>query len=108
MFSPSRQIPLDAATAGMVLSDNLLDSSGRVLLTQGATLTEATLASLRRHQIETISVACDAAPEIDAEAALAQRLERVDRLFRKPASDSEDANGILLQYVRQYRQSAAS
>ena len=52
MTSRSEQLELDKVSAGMVLSDDLLDSQGQILLPQGTSLTEATLASLRRHDVE--------------------------------------------------------
>ena len=46
------RVAIGDATAGMLLAQRLLDAHGEVLLAQGAALTEAVLASLRRRGIE--------------------------------------------------------
>jgi hypothetical protein len=105
MSAAIRLTPLHNAHPGMVLSDVLLDANGNVLLAQGVVLTEAMLASLARHGIESLPIfradACQAAPAFDAQAVQA----RLDRLFR--ANDREDhadwATGILRRYVEDYR-----
>jgi hypothetical protein len=98
-----RQIPLDQATAGMVLADNLLDSHGNILVAKDVTLTDSMLAALRRHQVDAVSIVSG---ELTADelAARRQRDEaRLARLFRKPTDDIAEATGILAQYVRYYR-----
>jgi len=87
---------------GMVLSDELIDSNGLVMLARGAVLGEATIASLRRHHIDMVPVArVEAHVPPDAEAVRA----RLDYLFRKhvPDDDNDWAGGLLRRYVEDYR-----
>ena len=88
---------------GMVLSDVLLDDKGNVLLTEGAVLTEAMLASLARHGVASLPIRpADCAAPVSDPAAIQARL---DVLFR--GNDREDltdwATGILRRYVEDYR-----
>ncbi len=104
MNDSGQSIDLGAARAGMVLACDLSDGHGTVLLPGGASLTEATLASLRRRGIETVNVLGQAAaPD---EAALAAERERarlrLARLFRQSAT--EQASATLLQLLLAYRQ----
>jgi hypothetical protein len=98
-----KQVALNEASPGMVLSDDLLDTHGKVLLVQGCVLTESTLAALQRHQIKMLPIQCDDVSPADAEAERAQRENRLAKLFRKPINDAEDATGLLQQYVHYYR-----
>ena len=102
MKTPCLEIPLDQAAVGMTLAVNLHDAKGDVLLPQGATLTDATLSSLRRRGIETVTVVSEAS---DAEkgAELERQRQRLARLFRK--SMDNEAAGTLLQYVTRYQSS---
>ena len=50
-------VPVASALPGMVLSDELLDSHGLVLLAKGTVLSEAIIASFARHQIDVVPVA---------------------------------------------------
>jgi hypothetical protein len=105
MSTAIRLTPLPDARPGMVLSDVLLDAKGNVLLAQGVVLTEAMLASLVRHGVESLPIfqadEVQAAPAFDAPAVQA----RLDRLFR--ANDRDDgidwATGLLRRYVEDYR-----
>ena len=99
--SRSKQLGLDEVTAGMVLSDDLLDGHGQVLLPKGATLTETTLASLRRHAVETLPILCEELSEADLETARERYRQRLSSLFRKHTND--EATALLLQYVTHFR-----
>jgi len=100
-------IPLDLASAGMVLAEALLDAHGSVLLPQGSTLSEASLASLRRRAIASCSVVAAAAAADPQQLARARaaRLERLQRLFRhSDACDADaDASSALLRLLTAYR-----
>ena len=98
-----KQILLDQAKAGMILSDDLLDSQGNILLAKDVMLTDAILVALRKHQIEVISVVTGELTHEESNAKRQQYKERLARLFRKPTNDVEEATGILQQYVRYYR-----
>jgi hypothetical protein len=89
---------------GMVLSDELLDPQGQVLLRRGAVLSEQAVAALARHGIEMVPVVCTDAPaalEVDRSAVQA----RLDRLFRHNDPDNHDdwGTGILRRYVQDFR-----
>ena len=95
-------LALDHATPGMVLSHELLDRNGLVLLAKGAVLSEAIIASLARHGVEAVPVArAEEAPAPDPEAVQA----RLDHLFRHNDRDNHDdwATGLLRRYVEDYR-----
>lgn len=98
-----QQIPLDQVKAGMILSDDLLDSQGNILLAKDIMLTDAILATLRRHRIEAVSVVTGELTHEESSAKRQQYKERLARLFRKPTNDVEEATGILQQYVQYYR-----
>jgi len=98
------EIDLQQAAEGMVLAAALLDAHGGVLLPQDATLTAATLASLRRRGIERC-VVWTAAEPVDPAAlarARAQQLARLERLFRHSAGS--DGGAVLLAQLRAYRE----
>lgn len=100
-----QHLTLDKIRPGMILSDELLDGHGHVLLPRGAVLTEAIIALLPRHGIESVAVevggATGAQPAPDPDA-VAQRLAH---LFRKNDIDNQNdwATGILRRYVEDYR-----
>lgn len=106
-------IDIDAASEGMVLSHSLLDSGGAVLLPAGASLSTASLASLRRRGIERLQVrvehqaseADEAADEAANNAALQaereRRCQRLEHLFRSSAAVGASAQ--LLEQLVAYR-----
>lgn len=100
-----KMVLLENAAPGMVLSDNLLDRHGKILLPEGTTLTDKLLESLRRQEMEMIPVFCEAMSEQELQARIAQRQARLDKLFRKhDYGDPEDnANEVLLQYLKEFR-----
>lgn len=102
MSDDHMMVPAAQLTPGMVLSDELLDNQGLVLLAKGAVLTEATIASLQRHHIEAVPVARVEAHRAPDEAAVVARL---DYLFRKHdlEGDSDWAGKLLRRYVEDYR-----
>ena len=95
-------VPVTRAVPGMVLSDELLDSHGVVLLAKGAVLSEAIIASLARHHIDMVPVACVEAHRAPDAAAVQARL---DVLFRRHARDDDNdwAGNLLRRYVEDYR-----
>ena len=95
-------VPVASTLPGMVLSDELLDSHGLVLLARGAVLTEAIIVSLARHQIDMVPVArVEAHRAPDAPAVQA----RLDFVFRRHDRDDDDdwAGNLLRRYVEDYR-----
>ncbi|MES2740281.1 MAG: hypothetical protein V4754_04945 [Pseudomonadota bacterium] len=104
MSALGEPIDIDDARAGMILACDLSDAHGTVLLPGGASLTDATLSSLRRRGIASVSVLMAAAPP-DSAALAAERARcrlRLDRLFRH--SGTEQAGPALLQLLLDYRQ----
>ena len=106
MTASYRHLPLAEVTPGMVLSDELLDQQGHVLLPAGAVLTEAMLARMPGHGIESLAVVGDSAPDPAQSAAeRAARLARIAVLFRRHApDDGEDwAANALRALVTDFR-----
>ena len=95
-------VPVSQLAPGMVLSDELLDNQGLVLLARGAVLSEATIASLQRHHIEAVPVARVEAHRAPDEQAV---LARLDHLFRQHdlGDDHDWAAKLLRRYVEDYR-----
>ncbi len=101
-----KQLPLNQTQPGMVLSDDLLDRQGNVLLPRGVELTATTLASLERHGIEMLPIESGALSEVDQEAEFEHHRQRLLRLFRQPqqsATPPTDATCTLQQYVTNFR-----
>jgi hypothetical protein len=95
-------VPVTRALPGMVLSDELLDSHGLVLLAKGTVLSEAIIVSLGRHQIDMVPVArveAHRAPDTQAVQA------RLDFVFRRHdrEDDNDWAGNLLRRYVEAYR-----
>jgi hypothetical protein len=97
----SSWVDLDRATAGMTLSEPILDAHHSVLLPGGAVLTDAAITSLRRRGIEQIPVVGDAASDAEREAARAAAGARLDRLFRR--SGTQSPTDLLYDYISHYR-----
>lgn len=103
MATEHRQLPLNEVVEGMVLSDNVLDNNGVVLLSRGLTLSTSILAALARHGIATVPIVFESddpsAPVATPDPS--QQLQRLAHLFRKQSTD--EASGLLLQYVQYFR-----
>lgn len=104
-MNPAYQhLAVSALDAGMVLSDEIVDDNGHILLAKHAILTDRMISQLVARGIDTVAVLCPAtasAPAVDTEQALA----RIGHLFRKNDPDDADdfATGILRRYVSDYR-----
>ena len=99
------EIDLEQAVAGMTLAAALLDGHGGVLLPQDAALTDSTLAALRRRGVERCVVwAEETVDPVEAERARAERLARLDYVFRHSAGVAGSLQ--LLQQLRRYREEA--
>lgn len=90
---------------GMVLSDNLLDRHGKILLPKGTLLTEKLIESLRRHEIEMVPVCDEELSGDERQAKISKRQDRLIALFRKHNYDAptENANDVLLQCMMDFR-----
>lgn len=106
MTAAYQHLALADVTPGMVLSDELLDRQGQVLLPKGAVLTAKTIALLPGHGIEALAVLRAAADIEESGAPDTSAVEkRLAVLFRKNDIDDQDdwATGILRRYVEDYR-----
>ena len=56
MSATYQHLPVEQVEAGMILSDELLDAHGHVLLPQGTVLTESMLALMPRHGIAVLPI----------------------------------------------------
>lgn len=101
MIAHYRVTPLTDVQPGMVLSDVLLDRVGNILLTKGAVLTAASIASIGRHGIGMVPVLLDHVDEPPDAAAVQARL---DYLFRKQGEgEASEATAALRRYVEDFR-----
>ncbi|MCE3262994.1 MAG: hypothetical protein K0R43_2073 [Pseudoduganella sp.] len=91
MTATYRHLPLADVQAGMVLSDELLDQQGHVLLPAGTVLTDKMLARLAAHGVESLAVVDDtpADPVQSAAERQAQRA-RIAHLFRRHDPDDSE------------------
>lgn len=104
MTASYQHLPLAQVEPGMVLSDELLDVQGHVLLPQGTVLTDATIALMPRHGITMLPIAITAEPTQEELAARqARQLERLEHLFRKSDLDSDWATALLYRFVTDFR-----
>ena len=80
MTAAHQHMALDQVRPGMVLSDELLDIQGHVLLPQGTVLTEAMLALMPRHGIGMLPVAIEGITAEQASAQDAHHRQRIAHL----------------------------
>jgi len=97
----NHEITLAQAGPGMILSDDLLDEHGNILLPAGAVLTETSIAGLRRREVDTVPVQGEEVGEDDA-AARERHRARLAHLFRNHRDD-DLATEILRQFVVKFR-----
>jgi hypothetical protein len=108
MSAAYQHLALTQVKPGMILSDELLDKQGQVLLPKGAVLTAATIALLPGHGIEMLAVLLPAGA-VDPQAAPDQSVieRRLEKLFRKHTTAEAEgdawATGILQHYITDYR-----
>lgn len=105
MSAAYQHLALSQVKPGMILSDELLDQQGQVLLPKGAVLTANTIGLLPGHGIEMLAVL---RPEGEAAPAVPLNHEAVERrlahLFRKHAGgDADQASALLQRYMGDYR-----
>jgi hypothetical protein len=101
MHIRNKQVDVDEAVAGMVLSQAVRDGRGGILLPENTVLTDALLTSLRRRGIDRIDVVNNdlSAEQLHVECERVQR--RLVRLFRK--CDADRIGALLLQQLTEYR-----
>jgi len=106
MTGSYRHLPLAEVQPGMVLSDELLDKQGQVLLPAGTVLTEKMLERMPNHGIESLAVVDDAPPDpVQTAAEREAHLARIAVLFRHHAPDNNDdwAAQALRRLVTEFR-----
>ncbi|MFD2366776.1 hypothetical protein [Pseudoduganella sp. GCM10020061] len=104
MLSSHRFLPLARVEAGMVLSDEVLDGQGQVLLPAGTVITADLLARLPAHGVDALPIAVPPAASgepLDRDAI--QR--RIAQVFRRidPADPAHAASLQLRHAVEAYR-----
>jgi hypothetical protein len=106
MTASYQHLPLAQVEPGMVLSDELLDVQGHVLLPQGTVLTQAMIALMPRHGIAILPISVPQEPtEAEVAASREHHLERLAHLFRKndPDCDQDWATALLRRFVTDFR-----
>jgi hypothetical protein len=98
MIKLYKELDLDDAVAGMVLSQAIVDHHGGTLLPAATVLTDQLLASLRRRGINTVCVINDELSEADLQAERERVQRHLANLFRKSGAGS-----VLLGHVTEYR-----
>ncbi len=99
MTGSYRHLPLAEVQPGMVLSDELLDKQGQVLLPAGTVLTEKMLERMPGHGIESLAVVGDSPPDpVQTEAEREAQLARIAVLFRR--HDPDDGEDWATQELR--------
>jgi hypothetical protein len=105
MSAAYQHLALTEVKPGMILSDELLDQQGQVLLPKGAVLSAKTIALLPGHGIDMLAVlrSDGGVAEQRPDASTIER--RLHKLFRKNDPDDHDdwATGILRRYMVDYR-----
>lgn len=101
MNNDAKLLPLNEVLVGMIVSNDLLDNRGGLILGRGTVVTETILLSLQHRGIEALSIVAERGADIDREAAMEQQKERLVKLFRRCGNGPADK--MLLQYVTQYR-----
>lgn len=105
MHAAYQHLALSQVEPGMILSDELLDKQGQVLLPRGAVLTAATIALLPAHGIDTLAVLLPGGAAVAKTAPDAEAIElRLARLFRHvDVDDPAWASGTLQRYISDFR-----
>ncbi len=104
MTASHKQLPIDEITPGMVLSDQICNPQGTVLLAAGTVLNEAILHSLQKYNITSLPILFETVEVNSPEKALAEQQKRLLYLFRRKPDD--DASPHLLELLQQYRKQA--
>jgi hypothetical protein len=106
MSAAYQHLALSQVKPGMILSDELLDAQGQVLLPKGAVLSAKTIALLPGHGIEMLAVlrpeGGGEAPPAPDQGAIEARLAA---LFRKDHGGEAQgcATPLLRQYISDFR-----
>ena len=97
----AKRFSLDQVEVGMALAQDVCDAGGGRLLAQGAELTDATIASLKRRGVDFVMVAMEEMlTPVQRAMREAELREQIERLFRKAGNDPMllKLRATLLQY----------
>ncbi|MGO4380566.1 hypothetical protein AB4Z19_19990 [Pseudoduganella sp. RAF19] len=105
MTASYQHLALADVQPGMVLSDELLDVHGKVLLPQGTVLTAEMLALMPRHGVTALPIAQAEKSATELAAEHEKQRERIAHLFRLHDPDNGDdwAANALRRLVIQFR-----
>jgi len=105
MTASYQHLALADVQPGMVLSAELLDVHGKVLLPQGTVLTTEMLALMPRHGISALPIAQAEQNPAERAADQARQVERIAHLFRlhDPDHGEDWAADALRRLVTDYR-----
>jgi hypothetical protein len=101
MISREKRLDLDDVVAGMVLSADVLDGQGGILLPAQTVLTDALLKSLGRRGIDFVDVVNDDISEEELQAERIRVQQRLTVLFRR--CEAEPACQALQRHILKYR-----
>jgi hypothetical protein len=96
-----KQLALADVVPDMVLSDDLLDPQGQILLPKGATLTQHSIDAMHRHHVVSVPIVMGELSEEEEAAQRAHAEIRLTLLFRR--QDDSEAYQTLRRYVRNFR-----
>lgn len=100
-------LPVGELQPGMRVAAAVEDASGRVLLPAGAEITESTIASLQRREVESVGVEVEVEEDPAAvEAKRQQVAAQLEHLFRRAGDGAETRR--LFEVVAQYRLGASA
>lgn len=101
MINRSKQVALDEAEPGMVLSEAVLDAHRGVLIPQATALSESMLRSLARRGVEHLFIVDDDISQEEWEAECGRVQADLERLFRR--SGGKGASDLLRRHIFEYR-----
>lgn len=83
------EMTVGALAPGMIVAEAVVDDGGRLLIPAGAELSENTIASLLRREVQTVKVEREVPEDpAETEAYRAALQERMDHLFRHAGNAS--------------------
>ncbi len=96
-----KQLPINQVVSGMVLGEPVCNAAGTVLLASGTVINDTILASMQRHQIETLPILFEVVESELDQQTIQQQCQRIEHLFRK--HDADDASPQLKALLLRFR-----
>jgi hypothetical protein len=101
MSKKHHYVPVSKVTAGMVLSENLLDKLGHILLPAGSTLTDNTIKAMAHHHVHQLAIVQVDSEVNDETENKQKKIDRLSHIFKHaPYGDPTDT---LKTYIEKYR-----